>query len=815
MLTPTGVTSAAYWDAIKDGNPTHARITFIGQNIVLEDEDIYLSSGIRVNDILNGETDLVFGRAVSKQVTMTILNTDKLSGLMWTGEFTLEFGVEINGSTEWVTVGIFSGEKPNNVTAVDKIDFTAYDRMKRFDQLADDFVKKLTYPKTVQQIYTALCAYVGLSSVSGNELSNIMSRSYSSAPVEMQGYSCRNILEWIAEACGCYAKITASGNVQMVWFGDQTSYAVTGDEEFSVDSADFNSGMIWDEADTYTWDEFDQFTWNEVSGFEEMYRVDQLMIKQVGIDADINYPSAVGGNVYMIVDNPFLSVGSYTEITTYIAPIYNRLYSFGGYLPVNLECVGNWCVEAGDIITIDVRDETITFPIFVKETRWNSAINDSYTTTGSITRSVYTSDKNRQAVLTNNEIRFSAKRIISEAVDEALDEVGNAYIQKTETLQTADAIVNTATSTAKSYTDTAASTAESNAISTAQSLADAAETNAKNASIAKTTTYQNAAAIVTEAVTQAATSASNNYIAKTTTYQTAASIVTTAEGYTDNKLTSYSTTQQTNTAISQYVTNNAYGIKSGVDITANGIDITGSRHVNVGTSGSGVQITPSGINIDTGGYFKVNAKNLSISEDGSIDAENVTLSGTLQRNGYDVLTKENIIVQTETPSTSLPPGTVWIKPTGSSSTIANHEHNYPVDANRQNLVAHPYSGYLFGTATPASGSSFTYSATAMVFLSANVSNATVTLSLGGGSVVLSTTISGQRYQNVQAVFDSVTSGTWLGNSSSISFTLSSNNYDVNNARTESGGAYKKITLVSAGSGGSSKSWGNCEIRVLQ
>lgn len=408
MLTPTGVTYAQYWSAIKAGNPTHVRFTFLGQNIVLDDSDVYLNSGVVVTDMFNGDTDLVFGRTLSKQITVTFLNSSKLNDLKWTGEFTLEFGVDIGSpaTTYWVNMGYFTGEKPKNVTSVQTIAFTAYDRMSRFDILADEFVKSLAYPKTVQEIYDSLCSYVGLQNVSGDELASIMSRSFASAPAEMEGYTCRDLLAMIAEACGCYAKIDSDGKVKLVWFTDNTAHAVTGTEEFSVESGDVNDGMTWDEADTFTWDDFDNFTWNDVCGYQEALRIDRLYVKQLSSDMDINYPYDYGDMVYSIVDNPFLSVASYADVTSYLKPIYDRLYNFGGYLPVSLECVGNWCVEAGDIITIDVNNLTITFPIFVKSMRWSGAINDAYETTGTTNRQIYGSEANKQRVLTSKEIKM-------------------------------------------------------------------------------------------------------------------------------------------------------------------------------------------------------------------------------------------------------------------------------------------------------------------------------------------------------------------------------------------------------------------------
>ena len=303
MITPTGITPAEYWSAIKSGNHTHLRMTFRDQNIVLSDEDVSLSGDFQISDIFNGDTDLVMGNALSKQISVSILNSSKVAHLVWTSEFSLEMGVdtyeegendEIITTTNWVTIGYFIGEKPNNVTSTNVIEFTAYDRMQKFDVLADGFISGFSFPATVQDIYDALCADVGMSNEAGNELPNIMSRYYNEAPVDFEGYTCREVLAWIAEACGCYAKINADGNVQMVWFTDHTNHIITGDEEFHIASIDINEGFIWNEADQMTWDEIEAYTWNEVSGFTETYRVDELKVKQINADIEVNYPNDLG-----------------------------------------------------------------------------------------------------------------------------------------------------------------------------------------------------------------------------------------------------------------------------------------------------------------------------------------------------------------------------------------------------------------------------------------------------------------------------------------------------------------------------------------
>lgn len=378
MLTPTGVTVQNYISAINGDNPIHVRLVFSSQGITLDDQDIDISKRLVLEDIMNGDTDIAFGKAVMKQLTVGILNSNRVSSLVWTDEFDLEIGVDINGTTNYVKVGTFIGKQPQSINISKVINFTATDRMVKFDTLADEFFEAITYPTTVQDIYDDLCTFVGVTNVSGNELANIMSRSYAEAVFDMAGYTCRDILSWIAEACGCYAKINANGNVQMVWFTDHTSDVSIADSyEFDFDCADSNITAI-----------------------------DRLNIKQVGSDADVDYPDDTGVNTYRIINNPFLSVSDASDVTTYIKPIYDRLDAFGVYLPSMVRCVGNWLVETGDIIEADINGSTVSMPVFARTLVFNGNIEDTYEATGNKSRDVYASDSDKQKVLTAKQIEL-------------------------------------------------------------------------------------------------------------------------------------------------------------------------------------------------------------------------------------------------------------------------------------------------------------------------------------------------------------------------------------------------------------------------
>lgn len=441
MITPSGVTAAAYWNAIKAGNPQHVRIIFTDQNIVLTDEDIDISAGVVIDDILNSDIDLIFGKAVMKSLRTRIYLSEKTKYLIWTGEFKMEFGVEISGVTKWVTVGYFSGERPTNLTTVEAVDFIAYDRMQKFEILSDNFFSSLTYPKTLKQMYHLLVDFVYGDTgsthhyVDGDALTASFNRSYSASPVETTGYTCRDVLAWMAEAVGCYAKINAAGKCELVWFRDATSHVVSRNEEFQIEHADLYSGMIWNEFDTYTWDEAELFTWDEVSGYYKgVYGVRAVKVKQTTLGMDFDWPQYGPWNVYTIMDNPFLVIQDVVnDPETYIKPIYDRLAAFGGQLPMVTDCVGNWCVETGDIITVHLAMEIINCPVFCRTLTWTGGVRDHYETTGQKFRNVV-NDQQKQRIINNREIkmyvesRYYDKKSGISIEEDGVDITGNKHV---------------------------------------------------------------------------------------------------------------------------------------------------------------------------------------------------------------------------------------------------------------------------------------------------------------------------------------------------------------------------------------------------
>lgn len=390
MIQPSVMTLAQYWNALKNDRPTEIQMIFTGQGVTLDSSDID-ASGITISDILNGESKLSFGKAVSKQFTANILLSDKTNGLDWTGEFQLKLGVKGIGSNtfEYVTVGYFHGERPRNVTTVNTISFTAYDRMTKFDISANGFLNTVADMITVEDYYHILCNYVGIGyEAVGSE--RIWDNVLTVLPEFREGTTCREILARIAEASGTYARINSSGNCELIWFDDtyENSYAVTGDEEFYIDHSDIYSSITWNQFDALTLSEAESKTYNEMSGdCSTEYRVSA--VKFITENRGFVYPRWFGqtSNVYTITDNPFLYVKDnpkHDADEDVADDLLRKLQAFGGKLPMSVECIGNWCVESGDIISVSAGENVIKMPIYCRTLRWNGAVEDVYETTGEL-----------------------------------------------------------------------------------------------------------------------------------------------------------------------------------------------------------------------------------------------------------------------------------------------------------------------------------------------------------------------------------------------------------------------------------------------
>ena len=345
-------------EAIRAHTEQDIRITF-ADNTVLGKADVAITGdGVKITDILNGDTDYTFGKAVCKQVEMTLFNVDnKFNNFDFTQEFTLQIGVKVNAAFQYVTVGIFKGERPDKVRGK-LIDFTAYDRMQKFDVSASGFIENLTFPVTLGAVLSSLCTSVGV--VLETTTFTNSTKNFTFNPFSTSDYTAREVLAWIAEAAGCYARVNADGKVELNTF-TTNSHKILKTDRFEMSESEFETPVI---------------------GKLECYTSygDQLVT------------AGTGTNTYVISDNPFLYIENDTEISTlqpYVNAIFAKASLFPAYSPISVRAEWYPEIKCGDIITVvNDYDEVKTLPIFSQTIKWNGFGKVEYESTGGLTREI-------------------------------------------------------------------------------------------------------------------------------------------------------------------------------------------------------------------------------------------------------------------------------------------------------------------------------------------------------------------------------------------------------------------------------------------
>lgn len=370
---PTGITASEYWEAIKAGNPIHAYMSFASNGGTLTDEHFDLSGGIVIEDIINPDTDLVFGRAVMKQLTAHIIVSDYTNTIKWEQPVSLYIGVEINGTTEYVFIDKFYGERPQRMDTLKSVEFVAYDGMSKFNRLAKGFTTDPYRNITLKEICYLLCSFVGISAPTSYPNDAIWDKVYATLPLNTDGYTCRDILAMIAEAAGRYAKVH-NDRLKFVWYEDHSDdVTIDEDEQFAIERED-TVGMTWNEFDLYTWDEAEEFIWDDIEGEEYVHGINAMRVRQSRMGIEVDYPvysPPPTENVYLIVDNPFIQFSNIqSDITTYIKPLYDRINSLKFQLPMRVEYIGNWLIESGDVVKVKTNGRIFSIPIFVKTMVW-------------------------------------------------------------------------------------------------------------------------------------------------------------------------------------------------------------------------------------------------------------------------------------------------------------------------------------------------------------------------------------------------------------------------------------------------------------
>lgn len=181
------------------GNAPKTRLKFA------DDEILDLVSSIRYYGGSNDSDDVSIGTTTMARVEVSAY-TDKL---LANREFLLEQGIELaNGVVEYMPIGYFTIQKPSG--DIDQVTFTAYDRMQKFEK---PYSSSLAYPTTSILILDELCQICGI------ELATAPDNAIE-VTENLKGYTCREVLGYIASMHSSFACIDRYGRLNLRWYSD-------------------------------------------------------------------------------------------------------------------------------------------------------------------------------------------------------------------------------------------------------------------------------------------------------------------------------------------------------------------------------------------------------------------------------------------------------------------------------------------------------------------------------------------------------------------------------------------------------------------
>lgn len=216
-----------------------ADITVNGVNesfSVAENEIVQGSLSIDRYSVSNSKIEM--GSAVAAELTLKLKNDDgKYDNTVFEGaEVFVKIGIKKwdahrweNAVIHWIPCGYFTIDEPPR--ALSTITISALDRMILFDKTVD--IRKLSFPMTVADLLNKICTICGVTLAT--DITRLPNKDYQiTAYPEGQDLTYRTLLQWCAALTGTCAFMNYDGNLELKWY-EQTDLTISPSERYNSD----------------------------------------------------------------------------------------------------------------------------------------------------------------------------------------------------------------------------------------------------------------------------------------------------------------------------------------------------------------------------------------------------------------------------------------------------------------------------------------------------------------------------------------------------------------------------------------------------
>ena len=183
-----------------------------GSTLSLTNEDIY-DGGVSIEESVSDDSQLQLGSAIINKCTVVLINFDErwASYDFQDARITVYIGLMLNGTKESFKRGTYIVNEQDFNNSL--LTLTCLDDMSLLEQPYKD--STLEYPATLLQIVQDACTSCGVT-MGADDFPNC-SFVIDTKPT-MQGTTYRDVISWVAQAAGCFARIDNDGYLQIKFY---------------------------------------------------------------------------------------------------------------------------------------------------------------------------------------------------------------------------------------------------------------------------------------------------------------------------------------------------------------------------------------------------------------------------------------------------------------------------------------------------------------------------------------------------------------------------------------------------------------------
>ena len=304
--------SSSYLEKIKEPSRSFECRVTIGNNVYTNIDIINIS----IEDVQPSD-GFTIGAAVSKSLELTLSTNNTIYS---NSKVKLEIGLNIGSTFEYILIGNFHIEDIISTDYSTKL--TCYDNMIKFEK---PYFSNLGKTSTLKNIVNELATITGIEFTGSLPSYNLN---------KLEGFTCREILGFVASICGGNAYITREGKFT-IKTPATIDYSITSDNYIDLKSE------------------------------EDLYKVGAITCK--ANDKELTKGTLSNSSMEITFENPWVTESILTDI-------YNKLKGFE-FIGYSMKWQGDFSLDVGDIISItDTKGNTRQVPIFSQKLTYNGGL---------------------------------------------------------------------------------------------------------------------------------------------------------------------------------------------------------------------------------------------------------------------------------------------------------------------------------------------------------------------------------------------------------------------------------------------------------